>query len=67
MEDSSTDKLLMELRNLQEEHADLKFILTNTHQNPIDEFTMHRIKKRKLMIKDRISQLKSVLFPDIIA
>ena len=67
MSGDDLDKLMRELKNLQEEHNDLKSILSGTDKNPIDEFTLHRIKKRKLMIKDKIAQLKSKIFPDIIA
>ena len=32
-----------------------------------DALTIQRLKKRKLWLKDKISQLESIIYPDIIA
>lgn len=34
---------------------------------PFDQIRVQRLKKRKLMLKDEIARLRSVLLPDIIA
>ncbi|MDX1924647.1 MAG: hypothetical protein SFT91_05470 [Rickettsiaceae bacterium] len=59
--------LLDELKILEEEHLDLNSVTNNSPINGLDEVTLQRIKKRKLFVKDRISYLRSLLFPDIIA
>ncbi len=64
--ETSTD-LSLELRNLEDEHRDLKDIVSNAEVNQVDEITLQRIKKRKLLLKDKITYIKSLLFSDIIA
>ena len=64
------EKLLMinELKKLEQEHQDLNIVVDNkTDKGDFDQLTAQRIKKRKLFIKDRISYIKSILYPDIIA
>ena len=63
-----TDALRMELAQLRQEHRDLDVAVealaaTANH----DVLQLQRLKKKKLMIKDRISALEDQLFPDIIA
>ena len=67
---SGTDEkaLRMELAQLRQEHRDLDVAVealaaTSNH----DVLQLQRLKKKKLMIKDRISALEDQLFPDIIA
>jgi len=36
-------------------------------RGPFDQLQLQRLKKRKLLLKDQISQLESELLPDIIA
>ena len=38
-----------------------------TGDGPFDQLQVQRLKKRKLLLKDQISQLESELLPDIIA
>ena len=61
-------RLLDEFDNLKEEHAylehQLEVIMSMLY---CDDLSIHRIKKRKLAIKDRLLQLEKILFPDIIA
>jgi hypothetical protein len=38
-----------------------------TETAPFDQLQVQRLKKRKLALKDQISQLESKLVPDIIA
>ncbi|MTI06810.1 DUF465 domain-containing protein [Roseibium denhamense] len=63
-----TEALRTELAQLRQEHRDLDVAVealaaTANH----DVLQLQRLKKRKLMIKDRISALEDQLFPDIIA
>jgi len=54
------------LHELQIEHRDLDQIILHLVENPPpDELLVRRIKKRKLLLKDRIIQLEQMLVPDI--
>ncbi len=48
------------------EHRDLDEIIDKLSADPIrDELQIRRLKKRKLLLKDQLSQLESQLVPDI--
>ena len=50
------------------EHRDLDLVIDHLLLNPPpDELLVRRLKKRKLVLKDRISQLQSTLEPDVLA
>ncbi len=36
-------------------------------KNSNDQFTLHRLKKEKLCLRDQIAAIEEVLYPDIIA
>lgn len=58
------------LNELQVEHRDLNLIVEHLTCSPLpeqDQLLIHRLKKRKLMLKDKISHLESILVPDILA
>ena len=56
------------LADLRSEHRDLDEIIAQvTETAPFDQLQVQRLKKRKLALKDQISQLESKLVPDIIA
>ncbi|ASP34594.1 YdcH family protein [Labrenzia sp. VG12] len=68
MAQQDSETLRMELAQLRQEHRDLDVAVealaaTSNH----DVLQLQRLKKKKLMIKDRISVLEDQLFPDIIA
>lgn len=68
MAQMDSDALRKELAQLRQEHRDLDVAVqalagTSNH----DVLQLQRLKKKKLMIKDRISALEDQLFPDIIA
>ena len=66
MED--TNKLLEVLKNYEQEHRDLDEILIQLQEkNTIDFLQVKRLKKRKLILKDKIIIIKNKLEPDIIA
>jgi hypothetical protein len=58
----------LELATKRQEHADLDAAIhTLTQTKFSDRMLVQRLKKRKLALKDRISQLENILLPDIIA
>jgi hypothetical protein len=63
--DYAENYLLQELESLENEYADLDVIVFDDLS--LDPVTVQRVKKRKLWIKDRISSIKSVLYPEVIA
>ena len=66
MED--TTKLVEVLKKFQEEHRDLDQILIQLQEkNTVDFLQIQRLKKRKLILKDKIIDIKNRLEPDIIA
>ena len=57
-----------ELKELEQEHDDLNRLIDEVLQaSHSDQLTIQRLKKRKLWIKDRMFNVRSVLYPDIIA
>jgi hypothetical protein len=55
-----------QLHELQVEHRDLDLVITHLIDNPPpDDLLIRRLKKRKLLLKDRILQLEEMLVPDI--
>ena len=66
MEDK--DKLLEILKNSEQEHRDLDEILIQLQEKKHCGFTSDsEIKKRKLILKDKIIEIRNSLEPDIIA
>ena len=61
-------ELIKSLKQYEEEHRDLDEIIYQLHNNKtINLAQIKRMKKRKLLLKDKISQIKDELEPDIIA
>ena len=61
-------RLELELKELEQEHSDLNEIIDAPDcQEKFSEFTLQKLKKRKLLIKDKIKIVKNLLHPDIIA
>ncbi len=62
------DEIRATLLALQEEHRDLDEVIARIGlAAPTDELLLRRLKKRKLLLKDRIFQLEAMLEPDILA
>jgi len=62
------DVLRVELEVLRREHADLNAAIDALHaQGRADMLTLQRLKRKKLMLKDRIRLIDDRLTPDIIA
>jgi hypothetical protein len=54
------------IAELSQEHRDLDEVIAHLTAGPEkDELLLRRLKKRKLQLKDRISQLECLLVPDI--
>lgn len=57
-----------ELARLREEHRDLDVAIAALATSPVgNQIQVQRLKKRKLVLRDRISQIEDKLTPDIIA
>ena len=62
------EQLRQKLEELRSEHRDLDDVIEVMRSSPpFDQLRMQRLKKRKLVIKDVITRLESMLVPDIIA
>ena len=60
--------LIKQLKEFQEEHRDLDTILIQLQEKQtIDFVQIKRLKKRKLLLKDKIRSLKNKIEPYIIA
>lgn len=55
---------LKELESLRAQHRDLDNAIND---GKLDEFTLRRFKQTKLALRDRITMLERVVYPDIIA
>ena len=65
---SETNKLMEKLKEYEQEHSDLDQILIQLQEkHTVDFLQIRRLKKRKLILKDRISYIKNELEPDSIA
>ncbi len=54
------------LKELRVEHQDLDQVISRLVVDPqVDQIMLRRLKKRKLMIKDLITQLESDRIPDL--
>ena len=68
-----TDKIELEvfknverLKGLRVEHQDLDQVISRLVIDPqVDQIMLRRLKKRKLMLKDMITQLESDRIPDL--
>ena len=62
------NKLLEKLKEFEQEHSDLDQILIQLQEkHTVDFLQIQRLKKRKLVLKDRITQTKNELEPVNIA
>ena len=58
------------LNELQVEHRDLNLIIEHLVSTPLpeqDQLLIHRLKKRKLLLKDKIFHHERMLVPDVLA
>jgi|TARA_B100001564_G_C20355590_1_gene540934 hypothetical protein len=65
---NENSKLLEKLKEYEQEHSDLDQILIQLQEkHTVDFLQIQRLKKRKLVLKDRIAHLRNDLEPDSIA
>ena len=64
-----TDEVLrVELAVFKREHADLDAAIVALQERRVaDQLTLQRLKKQKLLLKDKIAMIEDRLTPDIIA
>jgi hypothetical protein len=68
MTDQEEEELRRELLQLRQEHRDLDAaIAAMVETGSIDTIRIQRLKKRKLVLKDRMAEIEDRLLPDIIA
>lgn len=61
-------KLLEKLKEYEQEHSDLDQILIQLQEkHTVDFLQIQRLKKRKLILKDKINHIQKELEPDSIA
>ncbi len=65
---NDSNKLIEVLKNFEQEHRDLDEILIELQEKKtVDFLQIQRLKKRKLILKDKIIDIKNKIDPDIIA
>lgn len=68
MTEQDEENLRNELAQLKLEHRDLDDAILVLETLPMpDQLQVKRLKKRKLVLRDRIQEIDDILFPDIIA
>ncbi|RMD63358.1 MAG: DUF465 domain-containing protein [Alphaproteobacteria bacterium] len=68
MDDADIERLKRRLTELRTEHRDLDDVIARIVESPTcDQIQVKRLKKRKLLLKDQIARIESVLLPNIIA
>lgn len=68
LDEEQREILKRKLEELRTEHRDLDDVIARvTEEAPFDQLRVQRLKKRKLMLKDQITHIESMLLPDIIA
>lgn len=65
---ANDEALAIRLSMLEEEHRDLDAAIGALEQNaPYERLSIARLKKKKLVLKDKIQEMKDAMLPDIIA
>ena len=60
--------IIKKVRQLESEHRDLDDVIERlADDKPFDQLKLQRLKKRKLILKDEMTLLRSRILPDIIA
>lgn len=58
---------LIQVKKLESMRADHRAIDEKIQAGELDEFTMRRLQKVKLFMRDQIAELEREIYPDIIA
>ena len=65
---SDQQTIINKLRQLESEHRDLDDVIERlADDKPFDQLKLQRLKKRKLILKDEMTLLRSRILPNIIA
>ena len=65
---NDNENLRIKIKALQVEHSDLDHAIQSLmRETTPDMLRIQRLKKRKLLLKDQIERLNSMILPDIIA
>jgi hypothetical protein len=67
MSDQHQSELRLEFARLKQEHADFDAAINAMIATGCDPLQIQRMKKKKLVIKDRMVKLEDSIIPDIIA
>ena len=62
------EQILRQIAIMESEHSDLDAVIERLGEDlPFDQLKLQRLKKRKLILKDEMANLRSRILPDIIA
>ena len=62
------EQILRQIAIIESEHSDLDAVIERLEEDlPFDQLKLQRLKKRKLILKDEMANLRSRFLPDIIA
>ena len=67
MPDQDQAELQLAFARLKQEHADFDAAIAAMIQTGCDALRIQRMKKKKLAIKDKLTELEDKIIPDIIA
>ena len=68
LEEGLRQQIEARLAELMVEHRDLDLAIHRLIEDPLhDQFALQRMKKRKLLLRDRIAFIEDQITPDIIA
>ncbi|RIY01084.1 DUF465 domain-containing protein [Aureimonas flava] len=67
MADQEQAELRLQLARLRQEHSDFDAAIEAMEITGCDRLQIQRMKKKKLLIKDRLQDLEDQVLPDIIA
>jgi hypothetical protein len=66
VDDKDRKAIQERIKELQVEHRDLDDVVSRLSEDVnVDQLRLRRLKKRKLLLKDQIERLKSLLIPDL--
>ena len=61
------EEIIKNIEMLEFQHREIDIILRGQDIKKLDDFTYQKLKKQKLMLKDKIAYLKASLNPDLMA
>ena len=67
MSDQDQSELRLMMARLKQEHEDYDVAINAMMQTGCDALRIQRMKKKKLVIKDKITRIEDQIIPDIIA